>query len=187
MSAISVRSGACQTTEAEVSLEAYITIKGKKQGDISQDASKPDSIGQVAKSDSDNQSKITVVAFTSGIIVPRDMTSGVATGTRNHQPVVFTKFFDRASPLLWQALATNEVLEEVVCEFYRADPAGMPKPQNFFKTTWKDATLIEGKAFVPLTINPQNNFFQNMEDWSFTYKEVKWEHIPGSTTGEDKW
>ncbi|XSC42410.1 type VI secretion system tube protein TssD [Bradyrhizobium sp. RDT10] len=105
-----------------MSLEAYMTIKGKKQGDISKDASKPVSIGQVGKSDAGKQGKITVVAFTSGIIVPRDVTSGVATGARNHQPVLFTKFFDRASPLLWQALATNEVLEEVVCEFYRTDP-----------------------------------------------------------------
>lgn len=170
-----------------MALEAYLTIKGKKQGDISKDASKPDSIGQVAKVDESSQGKITVVGFTSGIVVPRDMTSGVATGARNHQPVVITKFFDRASPLLWQALATNEILEEVVSEFYRTDPGGMPQPQQFFKMTWKNATLIEGKAYLPLTIDPKNNFYQNMEAWSFTYKEVKWEHIPGSTSGEDKW
>jgi type VI secretion system secreted protein Hcp len=170
-----------------VSLDAYMHIKGKKQGDISKDASKPDSLGQHAKSDSTNQEKITVVAFGMGIVVPRDMSSGVATGARNHQPVVFTKFFDRASPLLWQALAQNEMLDEVVCDFFLTDPNGMPKPQNFFKITWKNATLIEGRAYVPLTINPQNNFFQNMEDWSFTYKEVKWEHVPGSTSGEDRW
>lgn len=173
--------------ETNVSLEAYMTIKGKKQGDISKDASKPDSIGQVAKGASDKQAKITLVAFASGIIVPRDGTSGVATGARNHQPVTITKFFDRASPLLWQALATNELLEDVVCEFYRTDPGGMPHPQNFFKMTWKNATLVSGKAYVPTTINPQNDFYQNMEEWQFTYKEVKWEHIPCSTSGEDKW
>lgn len=170
-----------------MALEAYITVKGNKQGDISKDASKPDSIGQIAKSDASFHSKITVFGFASGIVVPRDMTSGIATGARNHQPVVFTKFFDRASPLLWQALATNEVLEEVVAEFYRTDPGGMPAPQMFFKTTWKNATLVEGKSYIPVTLNPQNNFYQNMEDWSFTYKEVKWEHVPGSTNGEDKW
>lgn len=170
-----------------MALEAYMTIKGKKQGDISKDASKPDSIGQMAKADTGSQGKITVVGFTSGILVPRDATSGVATGARNHQPVAITKFFDRASPLLWQALATNEILEEVVCDFYRTDPGGMPQPQQFFKMTWKNATLIEGKAYVPITIDPRHNFFQNMEEWYFTYKEVKWEHIPGSTSGEDKW
>ena len=170
-----------------MSLDAYMTIKGKKQGEISKDASKPDSMGQSAKGDADLQSKITVVGFSSGIVVPRDMASGVATGTRNHQPVTITKFFDKASPLLWQALANNEMLEDVIIDFYRTDPGGMPKPQKFFTISWKDATLVEGKAYVPMTIDPNNKHFQNMEDWSFTYKQVKWEHGPASTSGEDKW
>ncbi|WP_050631901.1 hypothetical protein [Bradyrhizobium viridifuturi] len=46
--------------------------------------------------------------------------------------------------------------------------------------------MVEGRAYVPLTIDPKNNFYQNMEEWSFTYKEVKWEHIPGSTSDEDQ-
>ncbi|MGY4430999.1 hypothetical protein ACVWWO_003476 [Bradyrhizobium sp. F1.13.1] len=62
--------------ETKVSREAYMTIKGKKQGDISRDAFKPDSNGQVAKGGSVSEERI---AFTSDIVVPRDMTSGVAT------------------------------------------------------------------------------------------------------------
>lgn len=170
-----------------MALESYIKIKGTKQGDISKDASKKDSIGQVAKADTTLQGMITVVAFASGIVLPRDLASGVVTGARNHQPVVFTKYFDKSSPQLWQALATNEMLEEVVCEFYRPDPGGAPQPQKFFTMTWNDATLIEGKAYVPLITDPNNKHFQCMEDWSFTYKKVKWEHGPGSTSGEDTW
>lgn len=170
-----------------MALEAYMTIKGKKQGEIHKDASKPDSMGQGSKNDSDLQAKITVVAFTSQVVVPTDMTSGVATGTRNYQPVTFTKVFDKSSPLLWQALATNEMLDEVVCEFYRPDPGGMPKPQLFFKMTWNNATLVSGKSYLPLTIDPNLKFYQDMEDWSFTFKQVKWEHVPGSTTGQDQW
>lgn len=170
-----------------MALDAFMTIKGKKQGEIHKDASKPESVGQSARTNSKHHGKITIVGFNSAIVVPRDMSSGVATGTRNHQPVTFTKFFDKSSPLLWQALANNEQLDEVVCEFYRTDPGGMPEPEMFFKTTWKNATLVEGKAYVPTTIDPNNKHFQNMEDWSFTYKEVKWEHVPGSTSGEDKW
>lgn len=170
-----------------MALEAYLKVQGGTQGDISANASKPDSIGQVAKSDTANHGLITVVGFLSGIVLPRDLASGVVTGARNHQPVVFTKYFDRASPLLWQALAKNEVLSEVKCEFYRPDPSGMPAPQKFFSITWNDATLVEGKSYVPLVIDPNNRHFQCMEDWSFTYKKVKWEHIPGSTSGEDSW
>jgi len=171
-----------------MALDAYMTIKGKTQGDISAEASTRKSIGQVAKdAQPGNHGKITVVGFTTGVVIPRDISSGIATGTRAHQPVVFTKYFDKASPLLWQALATNEILEEVVCEFYRTSADGLGKPEEYFKITWTNATLVEGKAYVPMTINPANGFFQNMEDWSFTYKQVKWEHIPGSTSGEDAW
>jgi type VI secretion system secreted protein Hcp len=182
-----VTAGGVELRESMMALDSFMTIKAKKQGDLHKDASKPDSIGQAARTDSKFHGKITVVAFTGGIVVPRDMSSGVATGTRNHQPVTFTKYFDRSSPLLWQALANNEVLEEVNAEFYRTDPGGMPEPQLFYKIQWKNATLVEGKGYVPLTIDPNNKHYQNMEDWSFTYKEVKWEHVPGSTTGEDKW
>jgi type VI secretion system secreted protein Hcp len=170
-----------------VALEAYMYIKGKKQGEISKDASTVKSLGQQARGDAGHHGLITVVSFGSGIVVPRDMSSGIATGAAHIQPVTFTKFFDRSSPLLWQALSQNEELEEVKCDFFRNDPNGMPKPENFFRITWKHATLVEGRAYVPLTINPQNGFFQNMEDWSFTFKHVKWEQIPDSTSGEYGW
>jgi type VI secretion system secreted protein Hcp len=170
-----------------MALDLFMTVKGKKQGDISKEASTPGSIGQAARSDTKFHNKITVVGFDSGIVVPRDMASGVATGTRNHQPVKLIKLFDRASPLLWQALANNELLEDINAEFYRTHPDGMPEPQLFFKIKWVNATLVEGKGYVPMTINPDFKFYQNMEEWSFTYKAVKWEHVPASTTGEDKW
>lgn len=170
-----------------MALEAYLKIQGTSQGPISDNSSNSDSIGQVAKSESANHGLITVVGFISGIVLPRDLASGVVTGARNHQPVVFTKYFDRASPLLWQALAKNEVLTEVKCEFYRPHPTGQPAPQKFFAITWNDATLVEGKAYVPLVIDPANRHFQCMEDWSFTYKKVKWEHLVATTQGEDAW
>lgn len=154
---------------------------------ISKEASAAKSIGQVAKGDSANNDKITVVGYSLGIVIPRDLSSGVATGTRNHQPVVFTKYVDKSSPLLWQALAGNKVLAEVVLECYRPDPSGLPTPELFYTVTWKNATLVEGKGFCPIVIDPANSFYQHMENWSFTYKEVQWDHKPGGTTGNDKW
>jgi type VI secretion system secreted protein Hcp len=170
-----------------MALEAYMKITGQQQGEISKDASTSQSLGQMARGDSGHHHRITVVAFGSGIVVPRDVASGIATGASFAQPVTFTKFFDRSSPLLWQALGNNEVLTEVICDFYRNDPGGMPKPENFFRMTWQNGTLVEGRAYVPLTINPANSFFQNMEDWSFTFKSVKWEQLPASTSGNYGW
>lgn len=167
-----------------MALQAYLTIN---QDSISKGASNPNSLGQVAGTNSAFYDQITVIAFLSDALIPRDPNSGVATGARIYQPVTITKYFDASSPLLWGALATNKVLNEVVCNFYRPDPSGAPAPQNFFKMTWKKVTFVEGKAFTPLVTNPNNSFFQYQEEWSFTFKEVEWDQLISGTTGSDKW
>jgi type VI secretion system secreted protein Hcp len=167
-----------------MALQAYLKIN---QDNISKGASGHDSLGQVALTDAGHHDEITVIAFVSDALIPRDPNSGVATGTRIYQPVTFTKYFDSSSPLLWGALAQNKVLEELVCNFYRPDPTGLAKPQNFFKMTWKKVTFVEGKAHTPLVTNPVNSFFQYQEEWSFTFKSVQWDHLISSTTGQDQW
>jgi type VI secretion system secreted protein Hcp len=167
-----------------MAMQAYITIN--KDG-ISKGASSATSLGQVAATDTTNQDKITVVGFMADALIPRDPNSGVSTGSRIYQPVTFTKYFDCSSPLLWQGLANNLVIDEVLCEFFRPDASGASKPQLYYTITWKNVTLVEGKGYTPLVINPQNGFFQYMEDWSFTFKNVQWDHKASNTTGSDRW
>jgi type VI secretion system secreted protein Hcp len=167
-----------------MAMQAYMTIN---KNNISKGASSANSLGQVAAGNTANADKITVVGFTADALIPRDPNSGVATGSRIYQPVVFTKYFDSASPLLWSALTTNQVIDEVLCEFFRPDASGVSKPQLYFTMTWKNVTFVEGKAYTPLVINPQNSFYQYMEDWSFTFKSVQWDHKISSTTGSDQW
>jgi type VI secretion system secreted protein Hcp len=167
-----------------MALQAYLTIN---TDNISKGASNANSLGQVASTGSDHHDKITVVAFNFDAVIPRDPTSGVATGARIYQPVTFTKYFDASSPLLWGALSTNKIINQATVEFYRPDPAGTNKPQNYFRITYDTVTLVEGKAYTPLVINPNHSFFQYMEDWSFTFKKVQWDQLISSTTGNDAW
>ena len=167
-----------------MALQAYLTIS---QNNISKGASNANSLGQVASTDSSHYDQITVVGFASDALIPRDPTSGVATGARIYQPVTFTKYFDASSPLLWSALATNQVITQAVVDFFRPDPAGTNKPQNYFRITYGTVTFVEGKGFTPLLIDPNNSFFQYMEDWSFTFKTVQWDQLIASTTGNDSW
>jgi type VI secretion system secreted protein Hcp len=167
-----------------MAMQAYITIH---KNNISKGASGKESLGQVAAGDAANKDKITVVGFSADAMIPRDPNSGVATGSRIYQPTSFTKYFDSASPLLWSSLATNQVLDEVLCEFFRPDPSGLPKPQLYFTIKWKHVTLVEGKGYTPLVVDPANSFYQYMETWSFTFKAVEWNHTISSTTGSDQW
>jgi type VI secretion system secreted protein Hcp len=170
--------------ERTMALQAYMTIN---KNNISKGASTASSLGQVASSDTSHNDQITVVAFQTDCLIPRDPNSGVATGTRIYQPVTFTKYFDASSPLLWNALANNLGIDQVVCDFFRPDPTGLAAPQNFFRYTWKTVTFVEGKGYTPLVINSANSFFQYMEDWSFTFKSVQWDQLISSTTGSDQW
>ncbi len=169
-----------------MALDAYMTIKGQRQGVISLEAGTIKSSGSGAKYDK-HADEIAVLGFTSSVINPRDPKSGFTSGARIHQPVVFTKLVDRSSPLLWQALAKGETLTEIVCKFYRPDTAGLGEPEEFFEYKWENAKFCDGKSYLPLTVDAKNDHLRPMEDWSFTYEKVTWKHTKASTEGQDSW
>ena len=82
-------------------LNAYLKLKGQKQGTIK---------GSVTQKG--REGKIAVIAVTHEIISPRDAASGLPTGKRMHKPFVITKVItkklDKSSPLLYNALVNNE-------------------------------------------------------------------------------
>ncbi len=83
---------------AMAAMDAYMTIKGAKQGQIKSDAT------------SDQIKLVSVVRDT-------PMATAQPTGRRVHSTITITKQIDKASPKLFQALSTNEVLSEVVITF----------------------------------------------------------------------
>ncbi len=50
------------------------------------------------------------------VALRRDAASGLPSGKRQHKPIVITREVDSASPLIWQALATNESFKTVTIE-----------------------------------------------------------------------
>jgi len=128
--------------------------------------------------------EILVQAIELHIMKPVDPQSGQVTGVRQHKPVVFTKIMDQASPLLWDALCRGEQLV-FECKYYRTTSAG--KPEHYFTVKWEDALLVDGKAYYPLAISPANAAIPHIEDWSFSYKKVTWDHLVAGKTGSDSW
>ncbi|MCL8061316.1 type VI secretion system tube protein Hcp, partial [Pseudomonas aeruginosa] len=57
-----------------------------------------DSVGNTYQEGHEDQ--VMVQGFNHEVIIPRDPQSGQPTGQRVHKPVVITKVFDKASPLL---------------------------------------------------------------------------------------
>ncbi len=77
---------------------AYMSITGTKQGLITAGAFTEDSVGNTYQEGHEDQ--VMVQGFNHEVIIPRDPQSGQPTGQRVHKPVVITKVFDKASPLL---------------------------------------------------------------------------------------
>jgi type VI secretion system secreted protein Hcp len=63
-------------------------------------------------------------SFNLGVISPRDAASGLPSGKRTHKPIVIVREVDEASPLLWQALCTNEGFQSAKLSFLRPSASG---------------------------------------------------------------
>src|SRR3954451_14203214 len=90
-----------------MALQAYLKMKGQRLGDIK---------GSITQKGREN--KIRVIAVSHEIVSPRDAASGLPTGKRMHKPFVITKELDKASPLLYNILVTNENVPEWELMFY---------------------------------------------------------------------
>jgi type VI secretion system secreted protein Hcp len=162
---------------------AYVNIEGNNQGLITAGANTADSIGNKFQQDHTDES--TVLEFTHDIVVPRDVQSGQPTGQRMHQPAVMRKRYDKASPLLYNALCSGERLTKVVIKWYRTSMAGTM--EHYFTHTLHDALLVDMKQEMQHCADETKAHFDHEEILQMTYRKIEWEHVIAGTAGEDDW
>lgn len=158
-----------------MALNAYLTLKGQKQGDI---------LGSVIQKG--REGSILVHAFSNQVISPRDPTSGLPTGRRQHQPLVILKEIDKSSPLLWSALANNENLIAWELKFYAAAVAtGLEK--QIYTITLTNASIASIRESMLDNEDPNNMRFPLREEISFTYQKIEWTWVDGGISAGDDW
>jgi type VI secretion system secreted protein Hcp len=135
-----------------MAFEAYLTLKGATQGSFNGSSTKGRHAGSIAIRD-----------FSFGLESPVDVHSGGATGRRQHKPVVITREVDSASPLLFQALVTNEVFHDAAFEFVSGINGGKHHSIHTID-------LINGKI-VRITHSP-NSGGKRHEKITFDYEHV---------------
>lgn len=118
----------------------YISIKGMKQGPFK---------GEVLQKGFEG--KIAGLKFRYDVVSPRDLATGMATGKRQHKPVMITKEWGAASPQLFQALVTNEVLPEMVIDFVGLDPKGTMSLSHSIKLTNAPSQISHTQQSQPAT------------------------------------
>ncbi len=162
---------------------AYMSITGTKQGLITAGAFTEDSVGNTYQEGHEDQ--VMVQGFNHEVIIPRDPQSGQPTGQRVHKPVVITKVFDKASPLLLAALTSGERLTKVEIQWYRTSAAGTQ--EHYYTTVLEDAIIVDIKDYMHNCQDPGNAHFTHLEDVHFTYRKITWTHEVSGTSGSDDW
>lgn len=166
-----------------MSTPAYISITGKTQGNITASAFTAESVGNIFVQGHEDQ--MLVQEFEHIVTVPTDPQSGQPSGQRAHKPFRFTVAYNKAVPLLYNALASGEMLPTVELKWYRTSIEG--KQEHFFTTKLEDATIIDIDCKMPHCQDPTKAEFTQLVRVSLAYRKITWEHTTAGTSGSDDW
>jgi type VI secretion system secreted protein Hcp len=157
-----------------MALNGYLSLTGQKQGAIAGGVTQKGREGTIA-----------VHAFDVQISSPRDAGTGLPTGKRQHQPIVIVKDVDKSTPLLWNALVSNENLTSWILKFYATAASGVE--QQIYTISLTNANIasinesmldneIQANASLPLR-----------EEITFSYQKITWTWVEGGITASDEW
>jgi type VI secretion system secreted protein Hcp len=159
-----------------MALNAYLTLKGQKQGEIH---------GSVTQKGRENS--ILVHSYSNEILEPRDAASGLPTGKRQHQPITLVKDVDTSSPKLWSALVNNEALTTWVLKFWSAEAAQPGVEKQIYTVTLTNASIASIREFMSDNLDPAQAKRPLQDQISFTYQKIEWTWTEGTITASDDW
>ena len=155
-------------------LPCHLTVDGENQGKID---------GSCELQGRENT--IMVEAMNHEVYIPHDPHSGLATGKRVHQPLTITKFYDKASPKLYQALCSGEHMKNVTIKWYRIRASG--DEEHYFTHKLEGAIIVSIKAWMPNVLEKEKESYGHMEDVSFTYSKITWTWEIDGVEAQDAW
>jgi type VI secretion system secreted protein Hcp len=151
--------------------EFYVTIEGAKQGRFAGES--PRSVWK---------GKLAGVGFSYEVTSPREAAGGQATGRRQHGAVTFTKEWGAASPQLFEALVTNEVVTSVLFEFVRTNDVGVEYVFHTIRLTDAAVTAIHQYVAAQEEADLDN---AELEDVALTFRGIEIVNLDGKTSASD--
>ncbi|WP_386688309.1 Hcp family type VI secretion system effector [Lonepinella sp. MS14437] len=162
---------------------AFISIEGSNQGNITAGAFTEDSVGNVYVEGHENE--IMAQAISHIVTVPTDPQSGQPSGQRVHQAFKFTCALNKAVPLMYNALASGEMLPKVEITWFRTSIDG--RQEEFFSTVLEDAVIVDMNLVMPNAQDPNNAPYTQLLEVSMSYRKINWDHTISGTSGSDDW
>lgn len=157
---------------ADAAAIAYLRIKGQKQGDFRGGATQKGREGMLE-----------VDATTHEIVSPHDVSTGLASGKRQHKPLAVVVELDRALPQLYAALVNNETLTSVELKFYRPSSSGAE--QQFFTIKLTNASIASIRFVQPNVKVADQARLPETAEVSFAYQRIEWLWTDGGVSAQD--
>ncbi|HET6983356.1 MAG TPA: type VI secretion system tube protein TssD [Myxococcaceae bacterium] len=142
--------------------------------------------GESTQASMGRENSIECVSYSSGVTSAREAASNLATGRRQHEPLIIRKRIDKASPLLSKALVENQQVEGVF-KFYRPNPTGDGTTEQFFTVAIKGGRVFSQKLLILNTLDPQQASEPPLEEVGFVFHTINWTYTNGGIEHEDNW
>jgi type VI secretion system secreted protein Hcp len=155
-------------------LNAYLRLWGAKQGEIKGGVTQPG-----------REDSIMVIAYSHDLSSPRDASSGLPTGKRQHEPLRITKEIDKSTPLLMNAWADNELMTTFELRFWEPSPAGVER--QYYTIILHKARIISIRQEMLNNKYPENMSHKEREHITFVYEGIERIYEDGGIVSEDKW
>jgi type VI secretion system secreted protein Hcp len=131
------------------------------------------------------EGQIELFAFNHEVASPYDVATGQAAGKRSHSPLRTVIRISKATPLLAQALATNQILKKVEIFFWRTAQTGTE--ENYFKITIENCRVASRRLWSPNKLDGSTGSYIPLEEVSFTYQKITWTYLEGNIEYQDLW
>lgn len=132
------------------------------------------------------ENSIECLSFVDSVRTAREKSSGLASGRRTFEPIVFRKRIDKSSPLLARSLCNNEVVAGTF-KFFRPAPSGDGTTEQFFTVEFAEGRLASIRRVSPDTIDPASALEPPTEEVSIIFGEITWTYEPTGASHNDKW
>jgi type VI secretion system secreted protein Hcp len=163
-----------QAVSASAALNAYLTIKGQKQGTLK-------------GSSAHEKDATTVVSFSHDITSPRDAASGLSTGKRMHKPISVTIEVNSQSSPDWHDAALKNAVLPVVTLTLLTHPAAGQSAKVFETVNLKNAVITklqEGLSDAPASAAEKDRYLRLTID----YQQLNTVVVKSDgTTVNDEW
>jgi len=133
-----------------------------------------------------HKAKAPCISFEYAVQSPRDQATGMASGKRQHKPIVITKEIGASTPQFFQACVTNEVLTSVLFEFVHTTDKGAEEVYYTIKLT--NATVSSVRQFTGEgSKHGEEVATHELEEIAFTFQKLDMEHKVAKTAATDDW